>query len=84
MLLENSTAAYIVRVWVERREVEDAPVAWRGSIEQVTSGKIKYVTDLDEIARFIRPFLESMGVGITEQQSDEENDSTETVKRSFA
>jgi hypothetical protein len=35
LLLEDSSAAYIVRVWVEH---------------------------LEEIARFIRPFLEAMGV----------------------
>ena len=62
MLLEDSTTAYIVRVWVERREVEDASVEWRGSIEHVASGRTKYLTDLDELARFIRPFLETMGV----------------------
>jgi len=62
VLLEDNATAYIVRVWVERREVEDAPVAWRGSIEQVASDRIKYLTDLDEIARFIRPFLEALGV----------------------
>lgn len=62
MLLEDNATAYIVRVWLEPREVNDAPVQWRGSIEHVASGRTKYLTDLDEIARFIRPFLEAMGV----------------------
>ena len=62
MLLEDDTTAYIVRVWLERREAKDAAVAWRGSIEHVASGRIKYFTDLDEIPRFIQPFLEAMGV----------------------
>ena len=67
MLLEDNTAAYIVRVWLEQREVEGAPVEWRGSIEHVASGQVKYITDLDEIARFIRPFLEAMGVRFVER-----------------
>lgn len=62
MLLEDNATAYIVRVWLEHRDVKDAPVEWRGSIEHVASGRTKYLTDLDEIARFIRPFLEAMGV----------------------
>ena len=66
MLLEDNATAYIVRVWLEHREVKNAPVEWRGSIEHVASGKIKYLTDLDEIARFIRPFLEGMGVDFGE------------------
>lgn len=69
MLLEDNTTAYIVRVWLEHREVKDAPIEWRGSIEHVESGKIKYLTDLDEIARFIRPFLEGMGVDFGEAVS---------------
>ncbi len=67
MLLEDNTAAFIVRVWLEQRELEDAPVEWRGSIEHVASGRTKYLTDLDEFARFIRPFLEAMGVGFVGQ-----------------
>lgn len=66
MLLEDRTLAYIVRVWLERRELEDAPLTWRGSIQHVASGKTKYLTDLDEIPHFIRPFLEGIGVTLAE------------------
>lgn len=62
MLLEDNAAAYIVRVWLEHREVEAAPLEWRGSIEHVASGNVKYLIDLEEIARFVRPYLEAMGV----------------------
>lgn len=65
-LLEDKSAAYIVRVWLEPREIEGAPVEWRGSIEHVASGTTKYLTDLDEMPRFIRPFLEAMGVDFGE------------------
>ena len=67
MLLEDNTSAYIVRVWLEPREVAGAPVEWRGSIEHVASGMTRYLTDLDEIGRFIRPFLEAMGVDFAER-----------------
>jgi hypothetical protein len=62
VLLEDNAAAYIVRVWLELREVEDAPATWRGSVQHVASGRIKYLTDLDGIAQFIQPYLEAMGV----------------------
>lgn len=61
-LLEDSTITYIVRVWLERREIEDAQLTWRGSIQHLPSGKTKYLTDLDEIARFIRPYLDEISV----------------------
>ncbi len=62
MLLDDNSSAFIVRVWVEHREIEDAAITWRGSIEHVASGRVKYLTDLDEISQFIRPFLEALGV----------------------
>jgi hypothetical protein len=65
VLLEDHASAFIVRVWLEQREVEAAPVEWRGSIEHVASGNVKYLTNLDEIARFVRPYLEAMGVRLS-------------------
>lgn len=64
MLIEDYDAAFIVRVWLEHREIEAAPVEWRGSIEHVVSGKTKYLTTLDEITEFIRAFFEEMGVNL--------------------
>jgi len=62
VLLEDNASAFIVRVWLEHREVENAPVEWRGSIEHVGSGRIKYLIDLEEITQTVRPYLEAMGV----------------------
>ena len=62
VLLEDKSTAFIIRVWLEQREFQDAPVAWRASIEHVASGRTKYLTNLDDIAHFIRPHLEAMGV----------------------
>jgi hypothetical protein len=32
------------------------------AIEHVASGNLKYLASMDEIARFVRPYLETMGV----------------------
>ena len=69
MLLEDNAASYIVRVWLEHRDILNAPVTWRGSIEHVGSGRISYLKDLDEIAQFIQPFLEAMGVTFWQRQA---------------
>ncbi|HRJ41017.1 MAG: hypothetical protein KJZ86_16670 [Caldilineaceae bacterium] len=65
---EENSSAFIVRVWIEPREVEGAPVVWRGSIEHVGSGRVKYVTELEEIGRFVRRFLEYVGVEFVEKR----------------
>ncbi len=71
MLLEDNAAAFIVRVWLEHREVEDAPITWRGSIEHAASGKVKYLTNLNDLAQYIRPFLEAMGAHFNNQRDQE-------------
>lgn len=66
ILLEDRTSAFIVRVWIEQREVASAPVTWRGSIEHVESGESRYLTDLGDLARFIQPFLIAHGANLAE------------------
>ena len=75
MLFEDNASAFIVRVWLEQREIEAAPVEWRGSIEHVASGRIKYLTDLSEIAWFVRPHLEALGVNFRQPKEHDCDDS---------
>ncbi len=62
MLFEDNTHVFIVRVWLEPREIEGAPLEWRGSVEHVPSGNRCYVKELGEIAGFVAPYLKQMGV----------------------
>jgi hypothetical protein len=66
-LLEDSTQVFIVRVWLEPREIDGAPIAWRGVIEHVPSGERRYVRDLDDIPANIAPFLVGLGVDLGTQ-----------------
>jgi hypothetical protein len=61
-LFEEHTHVFIVRIWREPREIEDASPEWRGVIEHVPDGKRRYLKDLAEIAAFIAPYLKEMGV----------------------
>lgn len=59
---EENTHVFIIRIWLERREIEDAGPQWRGVIEHVFSKQRRYVQDPDDITAFILPYLEDMGV----------------------
>lgn len=59
---ENSTESFVVRVWLERRELTDAPPQWRGVVEHVGSGKRKYFLDLDTIVLFMAEYMRGWGV----------------------
>ncbi|KQR13086.1 MULTISPECIES: hypothetical protein [Xanthomonas] len=61
-LLEDRTAAFIVRVWGERGDGDDTVREWRGSIEHVQSGERTFFRHLEQAMSFMQPHLESIGI----------------------
>jgi hypothetical protein len=49
--------SFVVRLWLEPREIENAAPVWRGVIEHVTTGKRLYMNNLDQIKAFIASYL---------------------------
>ena len=62
--IETRLHSFIVKVWSEVTDEKTGEVGWRGHITHVPSGKRVYVTDLDEIRRFISAYLVEMGVDL--------------------
>lgn len=60
--LEPDSQSFIVKVWVEDSAGQDDRGVWHGHITHVPSHERRYLKDLDEIADFIAPHLEEMGV----------------------
>lgn len=50
------TDVFIVRIWLEPREIKDAPTVWRAVIEHVFSGDRKYLQHPEEILAFIQRY----------------------------
>jgi hypothetical protein len=61
-LIEFNTHSFIVKIWLEETTEEAGQATWRGHITHVPSGERRYVQDLGDIAAFIAPYLERMGV----------------------
>lgn len=57
---EPTVHSFIVKVWSE--ELAEDTVIWRGRITHVPSGRATYITQVDELAHFITPYLKQMGV----------------------
>jgi hypothetical protein len=53
---------FIVRIWVEPREISGAEPIWRGYIENVPSGSRRYFQKTWDALLFILPYLEERGV----------------------
>ena len=63
-LYEINTHPFIVKIWLEETVEEAGRAVWRGHITHVPTGERRYLKDLDEIAVFIAPYLEGMGVDL--------------------
>jgi hypothetical protein len=53
---------FVVRIWLEPREIAGAVAEWRGMIEHLPTQERRYLNDLAAISRFITPYLYSMGI----------------------
>lgn len=53
---------FILRIWRESRELAGKSPEWRGEIECVRSGERRFLKRLHEIAEFVAPYLDEMGV----------------------
>lgn len=61
----QDTLAFIVRIWIEPREITDVAPIWRGTIEHVPDGNRNYLRTLDDIAPYIASYLEEKGITAT-------------------
>ena len=61
--------AFIVRIWIEPREVKDAEPIWRGVIEHVEIEDIEhekpvYFDHLDRMRSYFAKYLKKLGIKI--------------------
>jgi hypothetical protein len=56
-LPEDQTHAFVVRFWLEHREIKGVKSLWRGVIEHALSGRKKYLKKIDEVTDFISSYL---------------------------
>ena len=59
---EFNVHSFIVKVWLEEEATKSSDTIWHGHITHVPSGERRYLKNLDEIALFIQPYLEAMGI----------------------
>ena len=59
---ESWAHSFIVKVWLEEVATRSKTGKWRGRIIHVPGGEHRYLKDLTDIARFIAPYLRTMGI----------------------
>jgi hypothetical protein len=56
-----NTHSFVIKIWLDDAGRESEQAVWRGYITHVSSGTRRYLKDVDDIVRFIEPYLEAMG-----------------------
>jgi hypothetical protein len=51
--LDERSHTFVVRIWEERRDVEDAPTTWRGRVDDVRTGVRRYFTRLEDLVAYM-------------------------------
>jgi len=54
---EREGHSFVIRLWRENHEEDEAMVEWRGWIDHVQSGERRYFRDLSQISLFIERCL---------------------------
>ena len=63
--LEATSHPFVIRIWLEDSAEEARRATWRGHITHVPSGERRYLHDLDDMAAFVAPYLESMDIKLS-------------------
>lgn len=61
--------SFVLRFWLEPREIQDAEPEWRGEVVLVASGKRVYFRSLEDLKKILAFHLP--GMGETEKPQDE-------------
>jgi hypothetical protein len=51
--LDERSHTFVVRIWEERRDVEDALPTWRGRVDDVRTGVRRYFTKLEDLVAYL-------------------------------
>lgn len=56
--LQTHDQVFIIRLWLEAREISEISGEWRGVVEHIASGARRYFTHPDEIPPIISLYLD--------------------------
>ncbi len=61
--LDERSHTFVVRIWEERRDVDDAPTTWRGRVDEVRTGVRRYFTTLEDLVTYLSSQSGMAGAG---------------------
>ena len=62
--IKETTYAFIIRIWLEPREIKNAETFWRGMIEPLDGDKRVYFDHLDKMNTYFAKYLEDIGIKV--------------------
>jgi len=62
-MAEVTSLVYIIRIWPEHREIEGAPLQWRGVIECLPGEERLYFVELEDMLTHLRSHFARASAG---------------------
>jgi hypothetical protein len=51
--LDERSHTFVVRIWEERRDLDNATPTWRGRVDEVRTGSRRYFTTLEDLVTYL-------------------------------
>jgi len=72
--VKEPSHAFIVRIWLEHRDIEDAEPIWRGEIEDLQAVRSKekktvYFDNLEQLPIYFAQQLQKIGIKINDHET---------------
>jgi hypothetical protein len=58
-IFEHKAVAFILRFWLEGREIDSQTPVWRGDLEHVPSGERIYFNELEQLPTILIQYLDA-------------------------
>lgn len=62
MTVQPNTHSFIIKVWLDEPNAANGRICWRGRITHVPSGNVHHFVHVNDIADFIMPYVQQLGV----------------------
>ena len=66
---DNAIQSFMIKIRLSELAPDESNILWYGFITHVPSGKREYFRHLEDIAVFIQPYLEEMGINFQDDST---------------
>jgi len=67
--LDVTIQSFVIKIWLEETATETNRYLWRGHITHIPSRQRVYIEELNQVIRFMVPYMKQMGIEVNHEES---------------